>query len=328
MSDELFSRRESVKDILKTIEKKLKNGLFEESMDCFDRIMSMDFEYPNLYENIYCVKFWINRTEKIKSLKESDITEYCTFLDLSFKRFLMFIKDKQFNIELLSIKAIHYFVYNEIIKTIIEKNNNNIQNKEELYLIANAFIEFDELSKALQAYRYLNDLEPYNSKILSNIAQLNHLLGDEKKAKMYIREALFYDPLSIEFENITIEVIRDIRDIIINRNIHNSSNEEIILWMSAYGELMNLLDIKKPLNEEDEIHLRKIISKLESDYRKFKLREATAPRLLASLAYLTTTLIMRNNKEDMAEIRMLGSKMASIDKELLQYYIKILNDKG
>ena len=95
--------------------------------------------------------------------------------------------------------------------------------------------------------------------------------------------------------------------------------------MSAYGELMNILDIKKELTKEEEFELRKNISKLEADYRKLKLRETTAPKLLSAYAFLTTYLIMRHTEEDMNEIKILGRKMSEIDKDLLQFYIKILN---
>ena len=97
--------------------------------------------------------------------------------------------------------------------------------------------------------------------------------------------------------------------------------------MSAYGELMNILDIKKELSEKEEIELRKNISRLEADYRKFKLRDKVAPKLLSSYAFLTTRLITRHNSSDMQEIEIWGRKMATIDKDLLQYYIKILNKR-
>ncbi len=324
MADELFWRKETVKDIFLIVEDKLKKGLFQDSMEDLDKIMSMDFEYPNLYENISCVKFWINRADKIESLK-GDCLEYCKLLDLSYKKFEEFIKTKSYNKTLITIKAIHYFIYNSIITTIMHKNVEEIKGKDELHLLANAFIELGDYSRALKAYEYLNVIEPYNGNTLSNIAQINHILGDKKKAKMYIRDALFYAPFDIEFERITIDAVREIRDIIIRRGIHNNNQKEIISWMSAYGELMNILDIKRELTKEEEFELRRNISKLEADYRKLKLRETTAPKLLSAYAFLTTYLITRHTEEDMNEIKIWGRKMSEIDKDLLQFYIKILN---
>ncbi len=206
----------------------------------------------------------------------------------------------------------------------MQLNTNDIEGAEELHLLSNAFIELKDYSRALKSYEYLNTIEPYNSKTLSYIAMLYNILGDEKKCKMYIRDALFYDPLSIEFENIRIEILREIKDIIIKRGVHNNSQEEIILWMSAYGELMNILDVKRPLSEQEEFELRRNISRLEADYRKLKLREITAPKLLSSYSFLTAYLIMRQSDSDAEEIKVWGRKMAMIDKDLLQYYIKIL----
>ena len=323
MNEELFSRKESVKDVFFIIEDKLRRGLFKESMEDFDRIMAMDFEYADLYDNISCVKFWVNRLDNLNKLKE-DYLEYCKFLDSSYKKFCKFVRDKNYKIDLISINAVHYFVYDRIIELLKSKDFNE---REQLHLLSNAFIELGDYYKGLKAYEYLNRIEPYNSKTLSFIAEINHKLGDEKKAKMYIREALFYEPLNIEFEKITIDAVREIKDIIVKRGIHNNSQEEIISWMSAYGELMNILDIKKELNKEEEIKLRKNISRLEADYRKFKLRDKVAPKLLSSYAFLTTCLIMRHNVSDMEEIEIWGRKMATIDKDLLQYYIKILNKR-
>ena len=324
MEEELFSRKESVKDIFNVIENKLKRGLFNESMEDFDRIMSMDFESPNLYENISCVKFWINRLDKFKSV-ERNCVEYCKLLDSTYKKFSIFVVSKSYDENLVAINAIHYYVYNKTIELIMERNTDDIESTEELHLLSNAFIELKDYSRALKSYEYLNTIEPYNSKTLSFIAMIYNILGDEKKCKLYIREALFYDPLSIEFENISLEILREIRDIIIKRGVHNNSQEEIILWMSAYGELMNILDVKRPLSEKEEFDLRKRISRLEADYRKLKLREITAPKLLASYAFLTTYLIMRQNDSDVEEVKVWGRKMAMIDKDLLQYYIKILD---
>ncbi|WP_304353765.1 hypothetical protein [Brachyspira innocens] len=324
MEEELFSRKESVKDIFSVIESKLKKGLFEESMEDFDKIMSMDFECADLYENISCVKFWINRLDKFKSVERNCI-EYCKLLDSTYKKFSIFVHTKSYNESLMAVNAIHYYVYNKTIDLIMQKSTDDIEGTEELHLLSNAFIELKDYSRALKSYEYLNTVEPYNSKTLSFIAMIYDILGDEKKCKLYIREALFYDPLSIEFENISIEVVREIRDIIIKRGIHNNSQEEIILWMSAYGELMNILDVKRPLSEKEEFELRKKISRLEADYRKLKLREAAAPKLLASYAFLTTYLIMRQNDSDIEEVKVWGRKMAMIDKDLLQYYIKILD---
>ena len=323
MNEELFSRKESVKDIFFIIEDKLKKGLFEESMEDFDRIMNMDFEYANLYDNISCVKFWINRLDNLNKLKK-DYLEYCKFLDSSYKKFCSFIRKENYKRDLISIKAIHYFVYNEIIELLMSKD---INGKEQLHLLSNAFIELEDYNRGLKAYEYLNTIEPYNSNTLGFIAEINHKLGNEKHAKMYIREALFYEPLNIEFERITIEAVREIKDIIIKRGKHNNSEEEIISWMSAYGELMNILDIKKELSEKEEIELRKNISKLEADYRKFKLRDKVAPKLLSYYAFLTACLITRHSNSDMEEIEILGRKMATIDEELLQYYIKILKKR-
>lgn len=324
MAEELFARKESVKDVLGIIEEKLKKGFFKETLSDFDRIMEMDFNYPHLYDNIACVKFWINREEKIDSLK-TDFTELCLFLDSSYKKFIDFVESKSYERDLITVHAIHIYVYNEIISCITKKSD--IDSKEDLRLLAKAFLELKDYEHSIKAYEYLYTIDMYDGATLSSLAEIYHILGNEKKAKMYIRDALFYGSLDIDFKNIDIEVIYELKNAIIKRNIHNKSEEEIILWMSSYGELMNILDIKRPFHDGEEMHIRKIISNLEADYRKVKLRTLAAPKLLAAYAFLTTFLIAARNEEDIEEITILGRKMALIDKELVQCYIKLLNIK-
>ena len=100
------------------IEGKLKKGLFKESMEDFDRIMAMDFEYADLYENISCVKFWINRVDILNKKLKEDWAEYCEFLDSSYKKFCIFIRDKDYKGDLISIKAIHFWNSQSILESV------------------------------------------------------------------------------------------------------------------------------------------------------------------------------------------------------------------
>ena len=199
-------------------------------MEDFDRIMSMDFESPNLYENISCVKFWINRLDKFKSV-ERNCVEYCKLLDSTYKKFSIFVVSKSYDENLVAINAIHYYVYNKTIELIMERNTDDIESTEELHLLSNAFIELKDYSRALKSYEYLNTIEPYNSKTLSFIAMLYNILGDEKKCKLYIREALFYDPLSIEFENISIEIVVGPEFITGSSRMKSGTGQKMILNM-------------------------------------------------------------------------------------------------
>ena len=54
MADELFSRKETVKDIFLIVEEKLKKGLFQDSMEDLDKIMSMTLNIQ-IYMKIYPV---------------------------------------------------------------------------------------------------------------------------------------------------------------------------------------------------------------------------------------------------------------------------------
>lgn len=325
MSEELFTRKTTARDILAVAEKKLEGGLFLEALEDLETIMEMDFNFPKLYEITACVKFWLNRKNKIESLKDSDM-ELALFLDFSYKGFIEFCKGKSIDLELEALKSIHRYIYKEIVHLMTYKDFNMgaHESKDTLILLGIAFIELEAITDALKTFDYLRTILPYNGECAFFLSELYHRVGNEKASKVYLRDALFYGVLEMPTYYMTVPLIYEIRSIIEKRGLHNSSAEEINSWMSAYSELMNVLDAKRAFHSEEEILLRRTISKLEVDHRKIKLRPQVAPKLLACYAWLVTGLIIADNEEDADEIAILGRKMALIDKELVQYYIKIL----
>lgn len=326
MSEELFTRKETSKDLFNTAVNKLNDGLFQESLESLDKIMSIDFNYPKLYESIALVKFWINRLDKINSFRDNSI-ELAFFLDICFKRFLEFVKHKSIDKTLDIISAIRSYVYRKIITCMTLDTKEEAEAKDAVLLLARSFLEVKDLKHALHTFEFLHSKDRGNGYVLASLSDIYFRLKDERASKMYLRDALFYGVFEIDEKNLSNPIFEEIYKIIESRKVHSKNEETVKSWMSAYGELMNILDVKRPFYKGEEESLRKTISKLEAEHRKIQLREKTSSKLMACYAWLTTSLIMNKNEEDAEEIKILGRKMALIDKELVAYYIKLLDLK-
>lgn len=324
MSEELFTRKETSRDLFNAAINNLSYGLFQEAIKSLDKIMSIDFNYPLLYENIALIKFWINRIDKINSFKDNSI-ELAFFLDICFKKFSDFIKQRSIDETLPVIRTIHNYVYKKIITCMTLDTKGEAEGKDAVLLLARSFLELKDLKHALHTFEFLNKRYMGNGYVLGYLSDIYYQLKDERTSKMYLRDAVFYGVFEIDDENMLNPLFKEIYKIIESRGVHSKDKDQIKNWMSAYSELMNILDVKRPFYKGEEELLRKSISKLEAEHRKINVREKTSPKLLAHYAWLTTSLIMNKNEEDAHEIAILGRKMALIDKELVAYYIKLLD---
>ncbi len=326
MSEELFTRKQSAKDLLNNAEEKLSRGLFKEALEDLERVMEINIDYPTVYENIACVKFWLNREDKIAILK-NDNMQLALFLDTAYKNFIVFSKRRAFDHLLMSTVAIHKYVYKKIIHLMTYKDLDGKKDaKSNLILLGKAFMELQNYTSAIKTFDYLNSVDPYNGECLFYLAEAYYRIDNQKLAKIYLRDALFYGSANNILDYpITMNWFYEIRSVIEKRGIHNSSEEEISSWMSAYGELMNILDVKRSFTESEEIQIRRNMSKLEAEHRKIKLRNEVSPKLLANYAWIMTSIVINKDEKDKEEVTIIGRKMALIDKELLQYYIKLLD---
>lgn len=327
MGEELFTRKTTTKDLFNTIYELVREGDFKNSLEYFDKIIEMDFEYPLLYENMSCIKFWDNRKEKIEELRNNKI-ELSLFLENNLKKFEAFVSERNFPKDLIAIKAIRFYI-NETVINALESDDKtgNLTDRKARILLARSYIESGNIEKAIFTLSSLKKSMPYDGLVLSLIAEAYYRANNIKASKMYIRDALFYGVFSIDFDMITIPEVDIIIDTIESRGVHSKSREDILAWMFAYSELMNILDVKRSFNEGEEVNLRRMISKLEAEYRKVKSRDTVAPKLMSAYALLTTYLVMNGDKKDVNEVAILGRKMAMIDRDLVEYYIKILDFK-
>ncbi len=323
MGDDLFSQNESVRDILFTIEDKIKNGLFSQSIKYFDMIIEIDNEYPLLYERLACIKFWINRESTILSYKDKGLP-LSTLLSSYYKLFSDFIRKYEIPEDTEIIVSIKAYVFNSIVE-ILEHEYKRTGSADILKDLCYALIGIGQYKKAIDGLEYLRERQYLDGHILSNLALANEKISNIKMSKFYIREVLFYDPLNIDNALLRDNIyIKKIREVMFNSTIQISSEQETQLWLGVYGEIYNILDVRRSLSPKEIIVLRKMISRFEADYKRRNLMENTSPRLF--LAYIRLALnLLLDSKKNVDEIEFIIKKMDMLNTRLTRIFVENIN---
>jgi tetratricopeptide (TPR) repeat protein len=121
-------------------------------------------------------------------------------------------------------------------------------------------------------------LKREDSAILSELADVNALLGETRAAKVLFREAFYLDPQGIDLAGLESEMIKSLRDKV--RDLGHSGTE-LAEWIPVWGCIWGIFSIKRELKPVELGRLKQSILSLENEYRsKNGGGQLKKPRLL------------------------------------------------
>ncbi len=325
MCNDLFSGKESIRDIMFAIEDNLKEGLFSQAVEYFDRLIEIDDKYPLLYERLACVKFWINREENIHARKAQAI-EFAKILTSYYKEFIPFAS--RYNIdETVDIAvAIKHYVFGHVV-AIFENEYKRNCSADVLRDLCDALVEIKQYKKAVKGFEHLLVVNHTNGYVLSKLALLYGYLKDDERSKFYLRDVLFYDPLNMEKE--LFETNAYLNRALILASEHTNAmvlkdDKELLFWGAVYADVYNVWNKTYTTNKSEVLTIRKMISRFEADCKKKDIRNHTAPRLFLAYTRLISYLII-NAKSNIGEIEFIAKKMEVLNTALTREFVESLN---
>lgn len=325
MGDDLFSNRNSERDVLFEIEHKIRLGLFSEALGDFDKLISINENYPLLYERLACVKFWCNREANIASKRKQKL-ELANMLMSYYQEFIVFAQKYDLPDNADIILAIRDYVFTNVVNMLESEYQKNAD-ADVLRQLCGAFIKVKEYRKSINGLLYLKKLGFTDGGILSKLALAYYEIGEDNNSRLYLKEALFYDPLSIDDffikNNMPIQ-----KSINMAKSRFRDANDDnfILLWAAVYVEIYNMLDISSSLTEQEVFSLRKMISRLEADCKKSSIKRNTVPRLFLCYIKLIISLLEDDNgKSNIDEIEFIVRKMSVLDDDITREFVRNLN---
>jgi tetratricopeptide (TPR) repeat protein len=131
-----------------------------------------------------------------------------------------------------------------------------------------------------QAWKFKRD----DGETLSELADVNALLEDSIKAKVFFREAFFADPQGVDLRSMESEMILRLRDRVAELGY---SGRELSEWMPIYGCIFGVFTVKRELKPVELGRLKQSIFSLENEVRSRPENKALlVPRLINRYLWL------------------------------------------
>lgn len=281
-----------------------------------------DLENEDLSTAISFCAFW---KENLENMQKMTALEQGELLISQWNRFIVLIN--QFvNPNELTLYAFKKGIYTRALEKFLEADDeNDPKMRAELCrkkgLCKKRLGDYEE---ALELLNQANSEYPGQTVILAERADCFDLCGETKQAKILFREAFFQDPEVIDLDNLDSPLIRGLVDHVQQQGYTGRVLHE---WIGAYGILMGVFNIKRPLRSQEVGRLKQDIYARESEYKDpSNDNEIIKPRLLNLYLWLLDYYLL--SKESMNKINELLLKIKLLDPAIYKEYFSFNEQKG
>jgi len=174
--------------------------------------------------------------------------------------------------------------YTQIIDNINQDDVLVVRDTDLMLKISRCYRELRMEDKAIDILEEVRSYNQTDSVVLSILGDLYFQMGDIDRAKLFFREAFFWDPQRIELDEVRCPIVKTLMKTV---KTNDYRNEEVNEWIPVYGAIENIFDVRRELSKEEVDILIRRIQALESDFLKHReWRNITEPRLINSYLWL------------------------------------------
>jgi tetratricopeptide (TPR) repeat protein len=275
--------------------------------------LKLDFEHPEVMYALKCLNWWLERIEHLAGFQ--DPFDRGGFILSQWKFYYRFLDRIGEHYDLCQY-ALRRFVYSRALSAFRERLGEGVnqQDPEILYQVGCCYKGVGNFEKALkylgQAVRFKRE----GGAALSELADINALLGDSRAAKVLFREAFYQDPQGIDLRSLESDLILRLRDKVRERGYEG---EELAEWIPVYGYLWGVFSIKRELKQVEAGRLRDSILSLENEFRN-RPRGPVKPRLINRYFWLIDHY--ENTREDPNLVEEIVLKIKILDPAIYELY--------
>ena len=262
----------------------LKKGDASSAMEFLREALEIDFEHQEVLYALKCLSWWL---EKIKRLGDfpapyekggyilSQWKSYCGFLDRIGEAALPFEAALPKEAADACQYALKRFIFSMALGYFqaLLADGANQQDPVLLLQASRCCKGAGDWEEALKYLEQAGRFRKEDSGILSELADVNALLGDDRAAKVLFREAFFLDPQGIDLSALESEMIITLRDKVKDMG-HNG--QELSEWIPVWGCIWGIFSIKRELKPVELGRLKQSVLSLENEYRS---KSGTIPHI-------------------------------------------------
>jgi len=301
----------------------LKDGDEISALGFLKEALKVDFEHQEVLYALKCLNWWLEKLQRLDDLYGSyERGEYILSQWGSYYAFLELIGNAydscQYALKrLVFTKALGYYL--ELLR-----DEANQQDPALLLQAGRCCKGAGEWEAALRYIKQASRLKREDSAILSELADINALLGEIRDAKVLFREAFYLDPQGVYLAGLESELILSLRDKV--RDLGYSENEAAE-WMPVWGCCWRIFSFSRELKPVELGRLKQSILSLENEYRSKNgdssgdCKSRVKPRLLNRYFWLIDYCLNSRDTTGLIDETML--KIKFIDPLVYDHYKNI-----
>jgi tetratricopeptide (TPR) repeat protein len=304
----------------------LKGGDEISALGFLKEALRVDFEHQEVLYALKCLNWWLEKFQRLGDFHSPyERGEYILSQWESYNAFLEIIGNAydscQYTLKrFVFTKALNYYL--ELLA-----DGTNQQDPALLLQAGRCCKGAGEWEDALRYFEQASRSKRDDSAILSELADVNALLGEIRVAKVLFREAFYIDPQGVDLGGLESELILNLRDKV--RDMGYSGNE-LAEWIPVWGCCWRIFSVKRELKPVELGKLKQSILSLENEYRSKGSRASAdlsgdrshvKPRLLNRYFWLIDYCELNRDTTGLIDETML--KIKFIDPLVYEHYKNI-----
>ena len=252
-----------VEEFIQNAYESLKDGDENSALGFLKEALRVDFEHQEVLYALKCLNWWLEKLRRLDDFYGSyERGEYILSQWESYNAFLELIGNAYDSCQY----AFRRFVFTKALGYYLEllRDGTNQQDPALLLQAGRCCKAAGEWEEALRYIEQASRLKREDSAILSELADVNALLGETRAAKVLFREAFYLDPQGVDLTGLESEMIRGLRDKV--RDLGYSGNE-LAEWIPVWGCIWGIFSVKRELKPVELGRLKQSILSLENEYR-------------------------------------------------------------
>jgi len=285
--------KSGVEELIRKAYESLKNGDADAAGTFLKEALETDFEHPEVLYALKCLNWWLEKIKRLDSFSDPyERGEYLLSQWKSYDAFLERIGEAAISDEdsppwntdscqyalkrFVFTRALDYYMF-------LLKDGINQQDPGLLLRMGRCSKGAGNWEDALKYLEQAGSFRQEDGGILSELADVNALLGDTRAAKVLFREAFYLDPQKIDMAGLESELIVALRDRVKGMGY---PVPELAEWIPVWGCIWGIFSIKRELKPVELGRLKQSILSLENEFRskggglKSEVSPLIKPRLL------------------------------------------------
>ncbi|AHC15176.1 tetratricopeptide repeat protein [Salinispira pacifica] len=311
----LKKRREfhsKIEQLIEECAEYIADGRLKDGYESLDRALSLDFDHPGVLAGLKYINFWQSRINT--AIRRSEHIDQAETLLHYWKDFSRFIRGFQGDERL--IQSFRRFVFSRVLE-LFSGIPDGDKDADILMWRGIACKGMGNYDDALDHFTAALQTASPRARLLSELADIYALVGEDQKSRVMFREAFFTDPQDVDVEGFESELFIRLCRKVEEKGFTGSELKE---WIPVYGSLWGILNVKRELRALEYGKLRQKIFAMEQELRDSRRSEIVKPRLLNHYFWLIDHLVM--NREHQQKIDEILLKIRSISADVYKLYTK------